>query len=137
MFSSLFGATKTSSELNKGKASVDPASNLVIVQEVLECPVCYNVPDESPVYQCENGHLVSILLFNCSKKLYCLIIENVSMYLSNDLVFCYSLVVEIDSGLQRLSWKTHSLPLMQTTPRGVTKLGDFINNPFYNLLKIR
>ena len=60
MFSTLFGATKTSTSLNKGVASVDPAPNLGIVQEVLECPVCYNVPDEAPVYQCENGHLVSI-----------------------------------------------------------------------------
>ena len=79
MFSTLFGATKTSPKSNEGVASVDPASNLGIVQEVLECPVCYNVPDEAPVYQCENGHLVSISLFNCSKKLNCFTIESMPL----------------------------------------------------------
>ena len=57
MFSTLFGVAKNATN---AKANVDPALYMNILQEVLECPVCYNIPEEPPVYQCENGHLVSI-----------------------------------------------------------------------------
>ena len=33
---------------------------------------------------------------------------------------------EIGPGLQRLSWKTFSVSLMQATSRGFTQLGDFL-----------
>ena len=35
-------------------------------EEFLECPVCYTIPDSSPIYQCENGH---ILCQSCRPKL--------------------------------------------------------------------
>ena len=29
-------------------------------EEFLECPVCYTIPDSSPIYQCENGHFYTV-----------------------------------------------------------------------------
>ncbi len=38
--------------------AVEDSLKLSVLQEVLECPVCYSVPRESPIYQCTNGHLI-------------------------------------------------------------------------------
>ena len=36
------------------------------IQNLIECPVCMQVPRESPIFQCENGHLVCK---NCKPRL--------------------------------------------------------------------
>ena len=36
------------------------------LEDCLECPVCLDVPDSAPVYQCENGHIVCK---NCHSQL--------------------------------------------------------------------
>ena len=28
------------------------------LKDILECPVCWTIPFEGPIYQCENGHIV-------------------------------------------------------------------------------
>jgi hypothetical protein len=28
------------------------------IKEMVECPVCMNVPDSPPIYQCGNGHIL-------------------------------------------------------------------------------
>jgi E3 ubiquitin-protein ligase SIAH1 len=28
------------------------------IEDTLECPVCFTVPDRSPIFQCPNGHIV-------------------------------------------------------------------------------
>jgi hypothetical protein len=35
-------------------------------EEALECPICFNVPQSTPIYQCGNGH---IICKNCHEKL--------------------------------------------------------------------
>ena len=40
--------------------------NLLELKEGLECPVCLQLPQQTPIYQCENGHIVCK---NCHQKL--------------------------------------------------------------------
>jgi E3 ubiquitin-protein ligase SIAH1 len=28
------------------------------IEEMVECPVCFQVPDSPPIYQCDNGHIL-------------------------------------------------------------------------------
>ena len=28
------------------------------LKDLLECPICLTIPNEGPIYQCENGHIV-------------------------------------------------------------------------------
>ena len=50
----LFYLQKTSMEDQKSKAT----SLKVTIGGHLECPVCLDVPNTSPVFQCDNGHLI-------------------------------------------------------------------------------
>ena len=45
---------------NKSKISI------YTVKDVVQCHICLEVPEESPIYQCENGH---ILCTSCREKL--------------------------------------------------------------------
>ena len=65
MFSALFSAFKKFPVSVEETKVAQPAARVVedslklsVLQEVLECPVCYSVPRESPIYQCTNGHIV-------------------------------------------------------------------------------
>lgn len=51
-------------------------TNADMAQEILECPVCLEIPDIKPVYQCVNGHLLCRSCYSkvkicplCRKKL--------------------------------------------------------------------
>ena len=38
------------------------------LRDILECPICFNIPREGPIYQCENGHIVCKSCFpKCEK----------------------------------------------------------------------
>jgi hypothetical protein len=42
-------------------STVEPEPSGATVEDIrdsLECPVCYSVPSNSPIYQCHNGHLI-------------------------------------------------------------------------------
>ena len=28
------------------------------LEESLECPICFQIPQSAPIYQCENGHMI-------------------------------------------------------------------------------
>ena len=36
------------------------------LKEILECPICYNVPNDGPIFQCQRGHVACA---KCHQKL--------------------------------------------------------------------
>ena len=44
----------------------DTLVNMHKLGKILECPVCLEVPTSTPIYRCDNGH---ILCKECKKKL--------------------------------------------------------------------
>lgn len=53
---------------NEGVKTIEyeTSSNMHKLGRILECPVCLEVPTSTPIYRCDNGH---ILCKECRKKL--------------------------------------------------------------------
>ena len=49
------GRTRT---MAASSSKEDILENLLSLKETLECPVCLMLPKQTPIYQCDNGHIV-------------------------------------------------------------------------------